>query len=186
MKLFGIDLQIEALGDLGNKTHAFRRQPRVLGSGFRQFLEPDDLDLRCLLVRFAVGQDVLRQRYGAIKRALQTWQGLGNRRVSGVGEAIGGHLCRGQHITQVMIDLGNGLPQCRQAGARTQGQTHLILHRGHFALDLANFIGPIRRFVRCGGVFRVGLETDNALGQLPDRPHDKHRQADKDEETGEE
>ncbi len=85
-----------------------------------------------------------------------------------------------------MIDLGNRLPQRRQTGARTQGLSHFILHRGHFAFDLADFIRAVGRLMGSRSVFRVGLEADDALGQLPDRPDDKDRQADKDQETGEE
>ena len=90
--------------------------------------------LRRRLFALAVGEHVGGQGDRPAERALQPRQRLGDLGIAGLGHALGGDLGAGQHVAQVVIDLGHRLAQRRQPGAGVEGGAQVGLH----AVELAS------------------------------------------------
>ena len=181
VQLLGIGAEARVRPDRGHETHAFASQAGVLGRGLQRRQHVQGLELRRGLLALAVGQHVLGQVNGAVQRPLQPRHRLGDLGIARLGQAFGGDLGAGQHVAQVVVDLGHRLAQRRQPGARPQRLAQVGLHAVQLGLGAADLVAAPGRLDVGGRIVRVGPEPLHRLGDPLHRPHQERVQREIDE-----
>ena len=109
MQLIRIGHDLGAGGHRGLQANARLAKSRILGSRFQGRKERQGYRHRHGFLGLAIGQHLGCQGHGPVKGSLQPWQGLTDARIAKLGQPLRRHLCAGQHIAQVVIDLGHRL-----------------------------------------------------------------------------
>ena len=94
-----------------HQPYAVGLQSRILGGGCHGRGQRHPILDRRRLLGLAVVQHIAGQGGGPTQGPLQTRQGLGHLGVGGIGQTLRGDLGRGQHVAQVVVDLGHRLAQ---------------------------------------------------------------------------
>ena len=79
----------------------------------------------------------------------------------------------GEHIAQVMTDLGDRGTQRRQMGLLAKRRSEILLHRREFALGGADLVAAIAGLDHAGGAFRGLAEGHHGGGDAAHRQHQK-------------
>ena len=171
MQLVGVGQHLLARADHGLQAHALRGQAGVLGGHVQGRAQRDDPRDGLGLLGLAVGHDVRGQVDSAVQGAFQAGKRLGHLGIAQRGQAVRRHLGAGQHVAQVVIDLGHRLAQGRQAGLGGQGRQQVGLHAvqlGLGAADLVSTLGDNDARLRVAGIAAEGFHGPRDPLHRPD------------------
>ena len=187
VQLVGVGLDLDAGLDLADEEDALRPigEPALLGGGGQGVGQDDGNKAWRRLLGLAVGKDVAGQAHGAIEGPLEARQGLGDPGVRHGGQPLRGHLGAGQHVAQVVVDLGHRLAQGGQAGPGGQGHAQVGLHPVELDLGAADLVPPPRGLEVGGRVVGVGPEPLHGPGNPLHGPDQEEVQRQEDQGAGE-
>ena len=143
-----------------------------IGDVVDQAVEGDQPARRRGLAGAAVGERRLAIGDGAVERGDQLRREALDVGVGQAAEAIGEQLRRGQHVAEVVIDLGDGEAEIGQMALLAERPLQVALHGGEMLLGDADLVAAPARLDDPRGVLRRLGEGDHVLGQPPHRAHE--------------
>ena len=107
---------------------------------------------------------------GALQRAHQLWRKALHARIGHAGELVRQQLRGRQQIAQVVVDLGDGKPECCEPALLMQHRDEVALHVTQFARRNADLVAALARHDDARWIFRVFVEADQIGSETPHRP----------------
>ena len=118
----------------------------------------------------AIGERRLAIGDGAVERADELGREALHVGVGQAAEAVGEELGRGQHVPEIVIDLGDGEAEIGEMTLFAERPLQVALHGGQTLLGDADLVAAAARHDDAGGILRRLRKGDDVRGQAAHRP----------------
>ena len=161
-----------------------RGEPRRFADLGDDRLDQDHAAVGRGLLGAAIGQRRLAERDGALQRAHQLRREALHPRIGHAGELIRQQLRGRQQVAQIVVDLRDRKAERGEPALLMQHRHQVALHVGQFALGDADLVAALAGHDDPRRAFGIFVETDQARGQPPHRPHEQEMQRQIDQPRG--
>ena len=148
-------------------------------------LEQDHAAIGCRLLGAAIGQRRLAKRDRALQRAHQFRRKPLHPGIGHAGELVRKQLRGGQQIAQIVVDLRHRKAKSGEPALLMLHRHQIALHDGQFTFCDADLVAALAGHDNPRRALWIFVETDQARGQAPHRPHEQIMQRQIDQSRGE-